>query len=254
MKKIMKTLIILIIIALFILITFSKFADQKAAMENNIGNVWTGGPISTVNYATITKIYSKYLEFIKNEEYENAYKMLSYAYTEFKDYDTFISEINTYNYKNAYIEEIIRRTDYVYSIILNSDDVKKENLLIFNNENTHCTIRPETFLEHNLINEIIKKKKVEYELIDTVNYIDKFVVNIKITNLNKKDIVKISNIKLVNGGENINSNLNVISLNPEETKTLTVEFETYIDFPSRLEITRYIEKKDSKESYMFNLE
>lgn len=254
MRKITKTLIILILIGLFIIVSFSKYAEEKNDISNKIGNVWTGGQISTVNHATISRAFNKYLEYLKNEQYEEAYRMLSYDYTVYKDYETFLNEIKGVNYENARIEDIIRRTDFVYSIIINTDDTKKENLLIFNAENTAYSIRPETFLEHKDVGEELKKRNVKYEVVDTVNYIDKFIANINITNLNKKDSIKISDIKLINGDEHISGNINDIVLNPQESKMISVEFETYIDFPNQIEISRYIEKKDSSETYIFNLE
>ena len=83
---------------------------------------------------------------------------------------------------------------------------------------------------------------------------DKFVANIKITNLSKKDSIKILNIKLINGGEHISGNIKDINLAPQELKMFSVEFETYIDFPNKIEISRYVEKKDLTETYVFNLE
>ena len=136
-----------------------------------------------------------------------------------------------------------------------SNGLSKENLLIFNKDNTVCTIRPENFLEHVEYEKLkTKKGKVEYTLIDTVNYLDKYVAKINISNNNKNKTVTISNIILKNNAEKINGNINNLIIEPNESKIIEVEFETFIDFPNQIEIQRYIEKKDSLEKHVFNLE
>ena len=69
--------------------------------------------------------------------------------------------------------------------------------MIFNSDNTSFTITPETFLEYKEYKEKLKKNKTEYELLSTVNFVDKYIVNLRITNLDKKEVVNISDISLL---------------------------------------------------------
>ena len=111
---------------------------------------------------------------------------------------------------------------------------------------------PEPFLEYKEFNKKIKKKKVIYELVNTTNYINKYIANINITN-QSEDSIKI-NINL-NGetGWHKEGNIKNISIAPNETKNLNIEFETYIDFPSQIEVIKSIDGNDKIEKYAFNL-
>ena len=103
--------------------------------------------------------------------------------------------------------------------------------------------------------EKLKKKKVTYELVSSVNYIDKYIANIRITNHSNKDIVNISNIELIqNNAKHIKGDIKTVNLSPEETKEISIEFETYIDFPNKIEISRYIAKNDETEKYILIIE
>ena len=255
MKKIIKVLIFLILICIVLNITLSRYVEEKSDISRRLGNVWTGAQISTYNYAAISKNFELYKNCILKEDYENAYKFLSYEYKKYKSIEEYINAIQDIHINEFEISKIIRRTEKMYSITLtNGNSEVIENLMIFNEDNTSFSIVPETFIEYKEYNKKIKKKKVEYELVSTVNHIDKFVASINITNLSKSEVINISDIELVkNDVKHISGNLNEVEINPNETKNITIEFKTYIAFPEKLEITRYIEKKEKTEKYTFDL-
>ena len=254
MKKIVKILLTLIIIGIFLNITLSRYVEEKSDVSRRIGDKLNGGTMSTSEYAKILEVYEEYTNNLKSGDYEKAYSFLSYEYKQYKTYEDFLKEIKDLNYENIKIEEIIKRTEKMYSVIINEDDIKKENLIIYNSETLKCFIVPEPFLEHNVLNKNLKKKNVEYEVIDTINYIDKFVVNMKITNLSKKDSVCISKFEIINDdGKNISSNLEKLKLEPLEERIVTVTFNTYIEFPNQIRISRLIEKKNLTESYLLDI-
>ena len=106
MKKIAKILIILIIIGLLINITLSRYVEEKSDISRKIGSIWSGGPISTYNYYTISKNFEYYISFLKNEDYESAYKFLPYEYRQYKNYDNYVEDARKINYTKFQVKEI----------------------------------------------------------------------------------------------------------------------------------------------------
>ena len=255
MKKIAKILIVLICIGIFLNITLSRYVEESSDISGKLGSKYTGGVISTVNYARISQNFEFYLSLLKAEDYEGAYKVLPYNYTSYKTYEDFCGEVKGINYESATIKSITKKTANLYSLIVKIENSEKEFLMLFNTENTSFSIIPETFLEHKTLEESIKKKKVKYEVVDTINYVDKFVANIQIENLSSKDTIKISGINLVKeNGKIIKGNIELpLEVGPNETKSMALEFETDIDFPIQIEFLREFEKKGLVEKYTIDI-
>lgn len=253
MKKIIKTLIIFIIISIFIFITLSMYIAEKMDVSQKIGGKLYGGIISTAEFSKISNVYNKYIEMINNGEFQEAYGVLSYEYKNYRDYEYFLKNVVTQNLNLFRITQINKITEYAYLIKLISEDSEIDNLVIFNPDTAKYQIVPDTFLEHREVNQKIKKSKVTYEIIDTINYADRFIVNIKILNQNKKENVEISNIKLIReGARSIKGDKNNILISPLEEKLLTLEFETDIDFPTGVEISRVFLNNKSSRTYTIN--
>lgn len=255
MKKIIKAMIILILVLVLVCVTFSKYASNKMNVAQKIGSKLYGGTISTAEFSKISNVYGKYVEMIKNGEFQEAYNVLSYEYKNYRDYNYFLENVVSKNIDSFKIKEINKMTEYVYAVTLNSDENEIKNLVIYNPNTAKYQIVPDTFLEYKEIKQKIKKSKVTYEIFDTINYTDKFVVNIKILNQSKKENVKISNIKLAReDARSIKGNKTDILISPLEEKYLTVEFETDIDFPIGIEISRVFLNNDSSKTYTIYFE
>ena len=255
-KKLPKILIVLILAGIALNIMLTRYIKEESDISSKLGQKWNGGQVSLYNYRAITKNFEYYINYLKNKDYKSAYKLVGHEYKTYKDLENFSQEMAKIEYEDLQIVSVIQRTKNMYSIIYKTKSHEKlENLMVFNEENTSFKITPETFLEYKEYEEAIKKKNVKYELLNTINYIDKYIANIRITNLGKKESVNISNIELVQSDvKHIKGNITDLKINPEETKTITVEFKTYIDFPNKIEISRYIEKKDKTEVCILNIE
>lgn len=255
-KKVSKTLISLMIILIVVLVTFLNYAEQKEDVSQKIGNKIYGGTISTIDFAKIVKVYNTYNEMLKNGEYQEAYNALSYEYMQYKDYENFLKDIK--NNEITIADEILdirQLTAYMYMITVNAGETQFQSLIIYNPNSAKYHVVPNTLLEHKEINKKIKKDNVVYEILETNNYIDKFVLNMKIINLDKKNTAEIDNIKLNrnNGLRMIKGNISNIELKPLEEKNISIEFETDIDFPKEIEISRTFLKNNSIKTYSVNL-
>ena len=135
------------------------------------------------------------------------------------------------------------------------DENKKQNLVIYHPNSARYQIVPDTLIEYNKVNKKLKKDKILYEILETSNYVDKFVMTMKITNLDKKNAAMIKEIKLNknDGLRKISGNINNIDIAPVEEKYLTVEFETNIDFPEEIDISRTFTKDGSVKTYKIKL-
>lgn len=256
-KKVERALILLIVILAIVLVTFSNYAKQKGDVSKKIGNKIYGGAISTIDFAKVTKVYNTYIAMLKNGEYQNAYDSLSYEYTKFKDYGSFLEDIKNEEIKQeGKISEIRQLTEYMYMITISCDDEnEKQNLVIYHPNSARYQIVPDTLIEYNKVNKKLKKDKILYEILETSNYVDKFVMTMKITNLDKKNAAMIKEIKLNknDGLRKISGNINNIDIAPLEEKYLTVEFETNIDFPEKIDISRTFTKDGSVKTYKIKL-
>lgn len=255
MKKLGKILIVLIIIGIFLNIAISRYIVEKNNISRKLGQVTTGGSISTVNYVNICKNMEFYLTILRNKNYEDAYKVLPYFYTEYKSFSDYVKENEIIDYNKVFIKNVMQRAQNLYSIYLDVEENEREYLLLLSNQNTSFSVIPEPFLEYNVIDRSIKRKKVKYEIIDTTNYVEKFVVNINVANLSKNDEVKLSDIKLIKeSGKYINTNNEFpIEIKPNEEIYLKLEFDTNIDFPKQIEISREFEEKNIIEKYSIEL-
>ncbi len=251
MKKIFKILLCLICIGIFIIITFSRYADEKSDISRKIGNKVSGGTISTIEHARISRVHEEYINMLKLGDYETAYNLFSYNYKQFKDYKTFITDVSKLNLEEIAIEEIIKRTENMYSVILNNGD---ENLIILNDKKNRFVLIPEPFLEYKELNKSLKKKSVKYDILSTTNYVDKFILSMQITNLSKKEAINIIDVKLNDDGTRlINSDFEGLILQPLETKQILIECDTDINIPKKVEISRKFEKKNSIETYSIDI-
>lgn len=250
MKKIIKVLMVLLVIAILIAITLSRYVEERLNISREIGTIWNGGPISTTNYVTIIKNFEKYIALLNEKNYEEAYKMTFYEYAKFKDYESYCSEMNNKDYSDVYVKNIIRRTIYVYSIFLSNEE---ENLFILNQDETGFAVVPTTLIEYKTTNKSMKKRNVEYKLKNIANYINKYEAEIEIKN-NTKETINISKVKLKNNAKLIDGDISSILVAPKETKNIKVKFETHIDFPNAIEISRYIEKKNANETYIITID
>lgn len=254
MKKIIKILLTLICIGIFAYITLSGYVDEKTDVSRRVGNKINGGTMSTTEYAAVSEAYGIYMDYLKSGDYATAYSFLSYEYKQYKTIEEFLNEIKEIKIDNVEVKEIRKMTDKLYSVIIDDGDGEKENMVIFNSDSIRFFVVPDTFIEHKVVNGKLKKKNVQYEVIDTINYIDKFVVNMKITNISKKDSAYISKIELKNDGKKeTDGSLIGFKLAPLESKEVTVEFETYIEFPNQIKISRTIKENDLVETYFIDI-
>lgn len=255
MKKIIKILLFLIIILIFLNVTLSRYTDEKSDVSRRLGSKITGGTISISEYARISELYGKYTDALKNGDYETAYDFLSHEYKQYKDYETFLAEISELDFSNVAIHNIVIKTENMYSIEININGEKKENLIVFPPDLTNCFIVPEPFIEYKEINKKFKKRNVDYEIISTTNYLDKFIVDMEITNLDKKDVVSISEFELREDAMlGKKADIETIEIAPMETRSISVQFETNIDFPNKIAVSRIIEDKDIIETYVIDIE
>lgn len=256
MKKIVKLLISLILICIVLNIILLRYIDEKSDISKRIGSKWTGGQLSTYNYLAIRNNFEYYISYLTNEDYETAYKYAPYTYKAYKSYEEFLEDIKNISFEDVQVTDIIRKTQRLYTINFNTKNKEElEFIMIFNEENDAFSVTPGTFLEYKELNQKIKKKNVEYKLIDTTNYLDKYIANIEITNNSKKDTVNILEINLrQNDVKKVKGNISNIEIQPNESQNITVTFETDIYFPNKIEISRHIEKNDKEEKYVFNIE
>lgn len=79
---------------------------------------------------------------------------MSYEYTKFKDYGSFLEDIKNEEIKQeGKISEIRQLTEYMYMITISCDDEnEKQNLVIYHPNSARYQIVPDTLIEYDKVN------------------------------------------------------------------------------------------------------
>jgi hypothetical protein len=247
-KQLSKFLLTLIAILIFILITLKQFSNETFGIKDiqtMIGTEYSGGKTLTVREHLILRaVLDSYVQHIHSGDVDKAYGVLLPKYKEIVSKDVFSEAIKTIGYENfeiqsAEIEQLTEKMVAFHTTIKN--DNKLEILLILDGERYY--IIPEPFLEHKTVDKHIKKKGVKYTLKDYQVYVDSCIFNMSFENT-KNEIVEIAQIKMKNqtGGTYTAAN-GKITLQPNETKNISVVVETRLDFPKSLQLIRVDNEK-----------
>ena len=255
MKKIIKILLILICIGIFILVTLTRYVEKEFDVSSRFGKVLSGGVMSTKEYAMINDAYTIYIDNLKSGDFEKAYTFLSYEYKQYKTLDDFLIENLEKDFSSINVSQIIKRTDRLYSVILTDGEKQFENMILYNPETARCFIIPDTFIEKKILENKIKEKSVEYTIKETVNYLNKYTVDLEISNLSKKDTVIIDDVELIleDGKVKKDGIKGSITIMPETTKNIVVEYDTYIEFPIGINVLRKMNNEKIK-TYLIEID
>lgn len=240
--KILLTLFVSIVVLIFITISLSNFSREKLDIQKRIGNVISSNNLTMREYTTISEnTIGRYLHFLQNKEYNNAYLMLSPYYKEIVSSDVFIQKMEEIDFSDYHITQIVHETDNMYVVDVQLND-KIDRMLVMIEDKGFCIV-PEPFLKYFSTNQKITKNGIQYELIGYQVNIDNCIFDVKIANNSNKDAIIESNMLLASG-YSISAENKEILIDAGKTDNFSITFSTHIDFPSIFQIVRKDEKKE----------
>ena len=240
--KILMTLIGIIIVLIFILISLNQFSKEKYDIKNRIGAIVPMANMTMNEYITLSDGTIKvYLKFLQNHEYEKAYSLLSPYYKEIVSYEVFEGNMKILDFSDYYIAQIVHETENMYIVDVQLGDSINKMLVLIGEKGFH--IVPEPFLKYYSMNQKITKNGIEYELIGYQINVDSCIFDLKISNNSKKDAVLDSKIFL-SSSYSIDAENGAITVKAGNIEPVSLKFNTHIEFPSKLQLIRKDEKKE----------
>ena len=246
-KKINISLIAIIAILAFIIISLEKFAEKDLGhdVQSMIGREYAGAySISVRDNYILKSAINIYIQTIHSGDLAGAYEYLLPQYKNHVSQDIYeqkMREIGLENFviKNMTVEQCTEKM-FSFDVEL-KNEIKLKLLIILDDKNYY--IVPEPFLDYKTINKEITKKGVTYQLKGYQVDLERCIFDMTITNSGYKE-VEIYEVKMTDtyGVERSSVNTNV-KIAPNETKDISFLVETSIDFPYVLDVVRRDEDK-----------
>lgn len=241
-KKVYISLIAIIAILAFIVISLQKFAEKDLGhdVQSMIGREYAGAySISVRDNYILKSAINIYIQTIHSGDLSGAYAYLLPQYKSHISEDIYREKMNEIGLENFVIKDMTveQQTEKMFSFDVElKNEVKLKLLIILDDENYY--IVPEPFLDYKILNKEISKKGVTYQLKGYQVDLERCIFDMTITNNNYEE-VEIYEVKMTDtyGVERTSINDN-IKIAPNETKDISFLVETSIDFPQMLDVVR----------------
>ncbi len=226
-------MILLLILILFVLF-FPKVFEEKIDISKKIGQKWSGGSMTTTEYATISECSALYLDSLCKQDYVKAYHLLTPTYRSYITQEEFEKPLKQQIVSTYEIQSIQPLTQNAYQVNVIVNESQKEQFLVLIEENAFH-IAPDLFLEYRAFEKVLKEGKASYQVHEMINYSNRCVVKMTITNTDRRRDLKVINMQLLSDESRLRkSDFEMTTIAPRETKTLEITFETQVDFPMGL--------------------
>lgn len=241
-KKVLATCFAALCIVLFLTYTIQDFDKEKSSeIRTLIGEEFSGISSLSVRENIILKnAVEVYLKNVASGDFDKAYGYLTAQYKEVVSKEQFVekmTEIGLENFsaiKSLAITQVT--TNMFMAKVILKNNVEQPILVILDNENYY--IVPEPFLEYKMVNEEITKDHVTYLLNGYEVGVERCVFYFTITN-NSSEEIQIVDAQMLYGISGQKQALNnEFTIPANESKTVSVEVETYLNFPTGFKIHR----------------
>ena len=246
-KFMIGTLLVLFAIYLFI----NDYTKSLVNMEDKLGIRVGGGELSVRDNSILRAYLELYEKYIAKEEYEKAYNMTGISYREYISYEDYIEKVKSQEIKDMTLENIKAITTSVYDATFDISGEEK-HYSILNDDEKMLHIYPDSFLDYAKLDNKASKKKLEIKLEYYVANIDKCILSFNIENRSNKAI-EISKSKLAINEHDFAESDEKITLNPKESKKVTLEFETDYSLPKQVILYRSTDKADKFIEYSIDI-
>ncbi|MBQ8298950.1 MAG: hypothetical protein IJX99_03655 [Clostridia bacterium] len=254
-KKFLAVCFTALCVVLFLIYTLKDFNEEKSSgIRSMIGEEFGGvTSLSVRENVILTNAVELYLQSLRSGDFDKAYGYISAQYKEIVPKDVYIqkmNEIGLENFKTSGLLEIRQATTNMFIVQFDlANGLKQKILLILDDKNYY--IVPEPFLEYRVVDDGIKKDGITYHLNGYEIDLERCVFDFTITN-ESNDEVKIVDAQMLyeTGGSSKAVNSEFV-IPAKETKNVSIEVETYLDFPAGFKLTR--QDGEKQRIYTFDL-
>lgn len=256
--KLQKIFLIIIGILIILIFLVNILVPKEKTIEEKIG-IADLMNLSTTDYTYVKELsVNKYFRHIKSKEYDIAYKMLSSEYKNIKSYEDFVKEAEKLNVNDVTIKDIKSKGDYVYAadITFGGTTLTNTKYLIFADEFNEKIfyISPDKFIKYYISEYKMSKNNMKFKVLNYTVNSDTIIMNVEIENKSKKDNIEISQISIIsNLGKTRDSLKEKIIIEPRETETIRLVFNTKYEFINKMQITRDFINQNKIKIYTFGI-
>lgn len=255
MKKFFVVCFVALCIVLFLIYTLKDFNEEKSGgIQNVIGEEFGGiSSLSVRENLILRNAVELYMQSIYSGDFDKAYGYISSQYKEIVSKEVFaqkMTEIGLENFKTLKSISIRQATTNMFiAQITLLNGLEQKILIILDNENYY--IVPEPFLEYRVVDNKIKRDGVTYHLNGYEIDLERCIFDFTITNDSNEDvqIIDAQMAHSTGGYKQAINNEFVIPAN--ETLNVSIEVETYLDFPTGFRLSR--QDGEKQRIYTFEL-
>lgn len=251
MNKITKILLIIVCFLLVVYLILNGYVKDSENMAKLVGNKIGGGELTMSNYYSLSQCAETYFHYLRDKDYETAYKMLNNNYKEYISFEKYKEKVIKNNYENTEITDINPITKTTYNVITDVSGEKENCTIILNNDGVSFLLLPDNFLDYQKINKKVSKKSLECYLTNYVVTTTNNTFKFSITNKSSEDINIASGKLITNLDDNLECAID-INILPKETKEISVSFVTDYAFPKKIILYRNI--GNNLTEYAFNID
>lgn len=255
LKKMFMVCFTSLCVVLFLIYTLKDFNKERGSgIRSMIGAEFGGiSSLSIRENLILTNAVELYLQSLRSGDFDKAYGYISAQYKEIVSQEVFIekmTEIGLENFKASSLFDIRQVTTNMFvaqGTLLNG--LEQKILIILDDANYY--IVPEPFLEYRVVDDGIKRDGVRYHLNGYEIDLERCIFDFTITNESNKDIEIIDAQMLYETGGHTQAINNEFVVPAKDEANVSIEVETYLDFPSGFRLIR--QDGEKQRIYTFEL-
>ncbi len=251
MNKITKFLLITCLILFVLCMLMLKYDTSLSDMRSKIGSKITGGELTMSDYYTLVQYMNMYKESIVHEKYELAYSFIGSSYKKYVSYEEFLKKIPQ-DMEKMQISDIERITMTTFNVLLDISGDKYEYSIVVDSDTSKFEILPDSFIDYQKVEKQEKNKELQCKLNDYIVNCKNCVFNLELNNTSSENI-KIENVTLYTNLQDTIVNEESFEIIPDETKAISLTFNTDYAFPDKLIIVRSVGESEKTIEYTFDL-
>lgn len=238
MKKFVKFVFKVVIFLFFLVVIIQIVLKNEPTLQEKVmyGQLQN---LSTEDYMYV-KIMSldKYFNYLKENDFESAYLLLSDEYKKYMSFDEFVDYVGGINLEDVFIQNIKVKNEYCFIAEVKVNGEIEDYVIFMNKHNNKSLkISPNGLLDYVESNKKIRRDNLEVEVKDYVINIDNISVNLLVRNTSKNDSVKIRDFKFVIANDvEKDTGFEELELSAQDTKELNIVADSSYDFLEGIKI------------------
>ena len=237
-RKVIFILIVAIIVCLFLNTSLQKYTNNATGVLSIIGEPVTNNEITVSEYVALAeKTVGVFLKYMRNDEIEKAYSLLTPEYKQVVTQENFKTLTDEMDFASYRVVDIVAKTQNMYVAYVETGDNQTHQFLIILNDEKFAVV-PEPFLKYVEVNNSITKDGVTYTLKGYQMNVSDNVFYVTIKNENNEKVTISSTKMYTDVGVAVYADNGSFSVEENSTVEKTLHVQADIEVPVSFEIER----------------